>query len=109
MAFPNMAIPRQQMIGRFCDISSKNKSANILESARNREWEDRISVGRQISSPLAELLGAGASHETANWGLTAVGLAFLLREALSLPLCGKVRQRCFTQPLTITFTFGCGF
>ncbi len=45
MAFPNMAIPRQQMIGGHCDISSKNKGTYILEAARYREWESRISVG----------------------------------------------------------------
>jgi len=35
---------------RRCDISSKNKGRNILEAARYREWESRISIGREISS-----------------------------------------------------------
>jgi hypothetical protein len=65
MAFPNMATPREQTIGRHCDISFKDKSTNIFEAARYREWESRISVGREISSPHS-LLGAGAWHETAN-------------------------------------------
>jgi hypothetical protein len=51
MAFPNMATPREQTIGRHCDISFKDKSTNIFEAARYREWESRISVGREISSP----------------------------------------------------------
>ena len=56
MAFPNKAIPRQQMIGRHCDISLNDKGTNILKPAGYREWKVEFRSGTKIPPLLVESL-----------------------------------------------------